>query len=149
MRSVARIQNSKGEHRLEVTMGAHTAAISIAPKASGFGSSVSGGEMLMAALATCYCNDVYREAQRLGIEVLSVEVECSAEFPAEGAPASDVSYSSQIRAKASEARIRELAERTDQMAEIHNSLRTTIPVRLERVEPIEAPGNADLGEERE
>src|SRR5512143_3511321 len=105
MQAVARIRNSKGEHHLEVSMGKHAAPIEIAPKPSGLGSSVSGGEMLMAALATCYCNDVYREASKMGIEVSSVEVECRAEFPAEGAAAADVSYSARIQAKASEAQI--------------------------------------------
>ena len=94
---------------------------------------VRGGELLLAALATCYCNDLYREAGKTGIEVLSVEVECGAEFPAEGAPASDVRYAARIHAKASEAQIRELADRADAAAEIQNTVRAAIPVRLETV----------------
>ena len=136
MQAVARIRNSKGEHHLDVSMGQHAAAIEIAPKPGGLGSSVSGGEMLMAALATCYCNDVYREAKKMGVAVTSVEVECHAEFPSEGAAAAGVSYSARIQAEASEAQIRELAARTDRMAEIHNSLRESIAVRLEKVEAV-------------
>ncbi len=136
MQAVARIRNWQGEHHLDVSMGRHAAAIDIAPKPIGLGSSVSGGEMLAAALATCYCNDVYREAGKMGIEVLSVEVECKAEFPAEGAAAASVSYSARIRAKASEAQIRELAARTDGVAEIHNSLREPVKVRLEKIEAV-------------
>jgi hypothetical protein len=33
----------------------------------GGGSSANGGELLCLALATCYCNDVYREAKKRGI----------------------------------------------------------------------------------
>jgi uncharacterized OsmC-like protein len=94
--------------------------------------------MLMAALATCYCNDVYREAARLGIEVTRVEVECSAEFPAEGAPASDVRYSTRITAKAAAEQIRALAEAADRMAEVQNTVRGATTVRLERVETVSA-----------
>lgn len=133
MRMTARIRNSKGEIQLEVSSGPRQTAIPIAPKAAGLGSSVSGGEMLLAALATCYCNDLYREAGKMGIEVSSVEVECSAEFPAEGQPASEVTYSTRIRAKASDATIRELAAQTDRMAEIHNTIRAAIPVKLGEV----------------
>ncbi len=134
MRMTARVQNSKGQHHLEVSTGREPTAIAVAPKSSGFGSSVSGGEMLLAALATCYCNDLYREAGKMGIEVSGVQVECSAEFPKEGEPASEVTYSTRIRARASEAQIRELAARTDRMAEIHNTVRTAIPVSLGTVE---------------
>ena len=34
-------------------------------KSPGRGSAVNGGEFLVLALATCYCNDLYREAERL------------------------------------------------------------------------------------
>jgi uncharacterized OsmC-like protein len=32
----------------------------------------------MLARATCFCNDVYREAAKMGIDVSQVDVECSA-----------------------------------------------------------------------
>ncbi len=141
MQMTARLRNARGRHQLEVMAGTPSTQIQIAPKASGFGSSVSGGEMLLAALATCYCNDVYREAGKMGIEVFAVEVDCQAEFPAEGEPARAVTYSTRIRAKASEAQIQDLAARTDRMAEIHNTLRAAIPVRLGTVEAqSEQPG---------
>lgn len=133
MRMSAHIQNSQGRHHLEVSAGAGPVAIPVAPKASGLGSSVSGGELLLAALATCYCNDLYREAGKMGIELAGVEVECSAEFPAEGAPAREVTYSTRIRCKASSEQIRELAARADRMAEIHNTVRAEIPVTLGNV----------------
>ena len=134
MRSVARIHNSKGQHTADVSAGKHAASISIASKPSGLGSSVSGGELLMLALATCYCNDIYREAGKMSIEVTSVDVECSADFPAEGAAATGIQYSAKITAKASENEVRELARRTDRLAEVQNTVRAAIPVELSEVE---------------
>jgi organic hydroperoxide reductase OsmC/OhrA len=134
MRSTAHVQNSHGENRVEVSTGEHSLSLSIPSKPSGFGSRVGGGEMLMLALATCYCNDVYREARNMGIDISRVEVECGAEFPAEGAPASEITYTTKIVGHASADQVRELAARADQLAEIHNTVRTAIPVRLSRVD---------------
>ena len=50
------------------TSGA-TQVLAIRPKADGRGSAVNGGELLMLALATCFCNDLYREAERLRIPI--------------------------------------------------------------------------------
>ncbi len=127
------VSNAGEDHLAEVAMGERRTTIQIAAKASGRGSSVSGGELLMLALATCYCNDLYREAAKMGIEVRQVDVECTAEFAAEGASARDVSYSAKISAKASEEQIRELARRTDTLAEIQNTVRQAIPVTLRNV----------------
>ena len=132
----ARVHSSEGRHITDVSAGERRSSIGIAPKASGFGSSVSGGELLMLALATCYCNDVYREAARMSVEVTSVEVECGGEFSAEGASASNVVYTARIAARASEDQIRELAARADTLAEIQNTVRAAIPVSLGRIEVI-------------
>ena len=75
-------------------------SIEIPPKQTGRGSSVNGGELLMAALATCYCNDIYREAAKKKIDIESVEVE------AEGEAARAVSYRARVKARASEDDIR-------------------------------------------
>ncbi len=50
----------------------------------------------MLALATCYCNDIYREAARLGIEVTAVEVEASAQFDGVGLAATNIQYRARI-----------------------------------------------------
>ena len=136
MRFAARVRNSNGEHHADVSVGEKSTSISIAPRPSDFGSSVSGGELLLLALATCYCNDVYREAAKMNIEVTAVEVECSAEFPAEGAPGKDIRYSARITARAPEGEIQKLANVTDGLAEIQNTVRVAIPVRLTHVEAI-------------
>ena len=68
----AAVQASYGIHELEI------------PPAAGGGSSVNGGQLLCLAAATCYCNDLYREAKQRGIEVLRVNVDVEAEFGGPG-----------------------------------------------------------------
>jgi hypothetical protein len=41
-------------------------SLTVPPKSDGAGSNVNDDEFLMLALATCYCNDLYRDAARLG-----------------------------------------------------------------------------------
>ena len=134
MRSSARIHNSQGQHHIKLSTGDRTSKVEIPPKPTGFGSSASGGELLMLALATCYCNDVYREAAKQGIDVSHVDVECSADFPAEGQPAKDITYIAKITANASEQQIRDLAAQADRLAEIQNTVRSAIPVTIAQVE---------------
>jgi organic hydroperoxide reductase OsmC/OhrA len=134
MRSTARIHNAAGEHHVKISTGDRAMTLDIDPKPSGLGSNVSGGELLMLALATCFCNDVYREAAKMGIDVTHVDVECGGDFPAEGEPARDITYSARITAAGPEARVRELAAHVDRIAEIHNSLRASIPVSLAHIE---------------
>lgn len=97
-------------------------------KPSGIGSAVNGGEFLMLALATCYCNDLYREAERLGISLESVEVEASAVFPGVGLAATDIQYNARVVSSAPAAVIGELLRLTDAVAEVHNTIRAGAPV---------------------
>src|SRR5918998_4071671 len=119
----ARVQNRYGEHHATMTTDGTTQSIVIPPKASGFGSSANGGELLFLALATCYCNDLYREAAKRDIVVEQVEVEVEGQFGAAGEPAMGVTYRAKVTAHASEAEIRELMQVTDTLAEIQNTLR--------------------------
>lgn len=135
----ARVESERGLHTAMLATQGVRHALSIPPRRSGFGSSANGGELLCLAVATCYCNDIYREAERLGIEVLRVEVDASAEFGEPGAPASRLSYRASVTARAPEARIRELILHTDRVAEIHNMLRKGIPVELETFVVRQAP----------
>ncbi len=105
-------------------------ALTIAPRAGGFGSSANGGELLFLALATCYCNDLYREAAKRGIEIERVRVEVSGEFGAEAEPARNISYTASVEAKASEAEVLELMRFTDTVAEIQNTVRSGPGVTL-------------------
>ena len=132
----AQVRNSAGEHRATVATNGDTRILAIPPRASGFGSSANGGELLFLALATCYCNDVYREAAKQGITVERVEVDVEGQFGSEGEPASHMTYRVRVAAQAPEATIRDLMRRTDELAEIQNTLREPTPVILDHVEAI-------------
>lgn len=136
MKTIARVQNSEGQHEVILGTGDAARQLSIPPKASGFGSSVSGGELLFLALATCYCNDLYREAAKQGILIEEIEVEVSGDFPAEGQPAQNVTYRARVKAQATEVEIRDLMRDTDRVSEIQNTLRVVTPVTLSGIEAI-------------
>ena len=125
MKFSALVQNNPNDHQVTLKVGDKEQSILIAPKPTG-GSGVSGGELLFLALATCYCNDIYREAARRDIKV-----EVTGDFEAEGKPASNIIYRAKIKANASNDQIRELMMHTDTVAEIQNTVRAGIPVRLE------------------
>jgi organic hydroperoxide reductase OsmC/OhrA len=130
MKISARVESSKGKHEIQTSTDQYVHTITIPPKTQGLGSSVNGGELLLLALATCYCNDIYREAAKRGIRVDAVEVLVDGEFGAAGEPATNVRYHARITAGASEADIRALAIETDRVAEIQNTLRMATPVTL-------------------
>jgi uncharacterized OsmC-like protein len=129
-----RVDNSEGFHQVTLRTNDNSHSITIPPRATGFGSSVNGGELLFLALATCYCNDVYREAAKRGIKVERIEVEVDGEFGAEGEPAKHVTYRAKVTAEASDEEIRELMKFTDGVAEIQNTLRIHTPVTLVEME---------------
>ena len=113
MKISASLQNSFERHYVAVSTNDNKKEIKISPKDSGFGSSVNGGELLFLALATCFCNDLYREAAKRNITVKQVQVTVSGNFGAEGEPASGITYSAQVLADASEKEIADLVRDTD------------------------------------
>lgn len=133
------VDNSHNSHDVQLTTNGNTHAISVAPKASGYGSSANGGEMLFAALASCYCNDIYREAAKRGITVRRVQVEVSGTFDdAPGSVAEGITYSATVEAEAPEVDIEALMRHTDTVAEIQNTLRlgTTVTLASIRAVPV-------------
>jgi organic hydroperoxide reductase OsmC/OhrA len=121
------VRSSGLEHEAAVRTDATAQSLAIPRKASG-GSAVNGGEFLMLALATCFCNDLYREAERLGIPLDGVEVEASARFPGIGLAATDIRYRATIDSTAPGAAVDELLRRTDAVSEVHNTIRAGAPV---------------------
>ena len=136
MKVSAKVQNSAGQHHVTLNTNDNVHNLDIPPKSTGFGSSANGGELLFLALATCYCNDIYREATKRGIKVEKVEVEVEGEFGAQGEPAKNVSYRAKVTAQANEKEIQELMTQTDRVAEIQNTLRQETPVILSGIEVV-------------
>lgn len=132
MHITAIVTNTAAGHTVIVRTGDAAQALSVPPKSVGKGSAINGGEFLMLALATCYCNDLYREAARLAIPIEGVEVEASAEFPGIGLAATNITYRATVYSPASGAAVAQLLRETDAVAEIHNTVRAGVPVELVR-----------------
>ncbi len=130
MEITAVVRSSPGTHEVVVRTGTSSQSLRIPPKAAGKGSAVNGGEFLMVALATCYCNDLYREAERLGVALESVEVEAIAQFPGIGLAATDICYRATVSSPAPASAVAELLRETDAVAEVHNTVRAGVPVQL-------------------
>jgi organic hydroperoxide reductase OsmC/OhrA len=126
----ATVASSPGSLRVAVRTGNAEHQLSVAPKSTGGGSATNGGEFLVLALATCYCNDLYREAVRLGLQLEEVQVQAFAEFAGVGLAASNVRYSAIVKSPASPEAIAQLLRETDAVAEVHNTLRKGVPVQL-------------------
>jgi organic hydroperoxide reductase OsmC/OhrA len=127
----ALVKNAHGSHDVAVATEDSRKSLAVPCRDSGFGSAINGGELLMLALATCYCNDLYREAARLGIAVDSVEVSASADFEGVGLAARNITYKARVVSSASDTDVARLLHETDAVAEIHNTVRSGVPVKLE------------------
>ena len=130
----ASIESRRDTHAITLATDGCEHSLSIPPKPEGLGSSVNGGELLFLALATCYCNDLYREARKRSMEIHSVRVEVTGEFGAEGEGAKNVSYRAKVEGSASQEDLLALMHHTDTVAEIQNTLRSSVPVRLVKCE---------------
>lgn len=126
----ATIKSSFNQHEIEVQTNGAAKQINIAVKSTGYGSSVNGGELLLLALATCFCNDIYREAVKRNISVDGVDVEVTGEFGAEGESGFNFQYKAKVTSSAPQQVIDELIAHTDQVAEIHNTLRRGLNIIL-------------------
>ena len=134
MKISARVENSHNHHHVTLATNDQPHTLDIPPKATGYGSSANGGELLFLALATCYGNDIYREAAARGIEVTAVEVEVSGDFGAPGEPARHITYRAKVTGRGNAAELEALARHTDSVAEIQNTLRAGAAVRLDAVQ---------------
>lgn len=138
MKITAQVQNGHGDNIVMLRTDDHAHGLRIPARKGGGGSSVSGGELLFLALATCYCNDIYREAAKLKIRIESVEVDVSGDFGGEGEPAQNISYRAKVTTQADEAQVRELVKHTDTVAEIQNTVRAGTPVVLCDIQVVRA-----------
>ena len=130
MKITARVDNTAQDHRVTVQTNDVMQEVPIPGKAMGLGSSVNGGELLCLALATCFCNDIYREAKKRNLLVTRVSVEATAEFAAEGQAGYAFQYRAKIEGEAPEEELAALIRHTDTVAEIQNTLRAGSTVTL-------------------
>lgn len=126
----ATIKNSAAENSITVATEGSLKTINIPGKAAG-GCSVNGGELLFLALATCCCNDLYREAAKRSMKIDAVEVCVSGHFGAEGEAGSNISYSVRLQSDHTKDEVQDLINYVDQIAEIHKTLRQGVAVTLQ------------------
>jgi uncharacterized OsmC-like protein len=106
--------------------------IAIAPGVDGYGSSLKGGELLLVSLATCYCNNIHREAIKRELPVAVVEVIFTGEFEVEGEPGANSQYKVNVWSGASQNEIETLINYTDTIAVVQNILRKGLSITLTR-----------------
>jgi len=104
--------------------------------AGGRGLGFNGGQLLYAAIAGCYSNDLYREAAMIGISLSRVAITVDGDFPKRGEPSTPISVNIEVEGDAPEARLRELVQLVDTIAEIPNSIRGATPVELRNVQVV-------------
>ncbi len=126
----ASILNTGQKNEVKVATNNLAKTLTIPQKPEGKGSSVNGGELLFLALATCFCNDLYREAAKRQMDITSVEVFVSGEFGGEGEPGFNIQYEARIESNATETEVKDLIEYVDKVAEVHNTLRVGTSVTL-------------------
>ena len=129
----ATINSRPFENRVSVSTEGNEKTIAIPANPNGRGSSINGGELLFLSLATCFCNDIYREAGRRKMEIENVEVSVTGEFEKEGEPAFNITYHAKVIApKSPDKEIDDLISHVDQVAEVHNTLRKGVGVKLRK-----------------
>ena len=130
MKISASIHSKFNQNKTFVQTNRSAKEMHIDPKPSGFGSSINGGELLLLSLATCFCNDIYREGAKRNINITSVEVEVTGDFGVEGEPGTDFKYKANITSDSSASDIKDLINYTDKVAEVHNTLRKGLNITL-------------------
>jgi uncharacterized OsmC-like protein len=94
--------------------------------------SFTGAHLLHLAAAGCVLNDVYREAERLGVVVHGVRVIASGDYDTETWQSTGITYSVQVDSPASIDDLEEVLEAVDASAEIPKSIRAGAPVTRTR-----------------
>ena len=130
MKITATVENSFTKNTVTVQTNDVAQELIIPSKLTGMGSSVNGGEFLCLALATCFCNDIYRESIKKNISITKVLVQASAEFATEGEPGYNITYKATLEGDASDEELAQLIRHTDKVSEIQNTLRAGVKVTL-------------------
>lgn len=131
MKISAQISNSFQSNKVTVSTDENRKILHIAPKTDGYGSSLNGGELLFLSLATCFCNDLYREANHRKWDISKVDVSVCGEFDNEGEPAKNITCKVAVEAPyLTEDEISSLIKKVDEMAEVHKTLRNGIEIKL-------------------
>ena len=110
--------------------GPFTLVVDRPADAGGAGVGFNGGQLLYLAVAGCVSNDLFREAESIGISLSHVRVPVRGDFSGDPAVSDEISYDVEIDGDASPEGLTALVRHVDEIAEIPNSLRRGTAVRL-------------------
>jgi organic hydroperoxide reductase OsmC/OhrA len=130
MQISATLKNTTTQNHIIVETNGNQKEVHIPVKENGQGSSINGGELLFLALATCFCNDLHREASRRDLTLQSISVRVTGDFGKEGESASNIKYEVDIKSPHAQDVITKLIKDVDNVAEVHNTLRKGVAVAL-------------------
>jgi putative redox protein len=116
--------------------GTHSLVVDRGPDDGGQGMGFNGGQLLLLSLGACYANDIFREADKRGLNVLGVRVVVECDWTGDPVRAQNVRYSTRVEAEASDDEIMELIRHVDEIAEVHNTLRAGTAIELVDAEAI-------------
>lgn len=123
----ATVKNRFENHEVVVETDGDIKVVQLSAKPTGYGSAVNGAEVLLLSVATCFCNDIYREAALRNIAVSEVKVVCTGEF---GEVGTNFQYKATVVSDAPPDAIDALIRYTDTVAEVHNTLRKGVSITL-------------------
>ena len=92
----------------------------------------TGAHLLHLAAAGCVLNDLYREAQTLGIELHGVRVRAHGSFDADSWSSTGITYDVRVVSDAAPGELEQLLELVDEIAEIPRALRSGTTVERRR-----------------
>jgi len=130
MHITAHVVHRQASNTVNLKSGEREHTLTIPTKPDGSGFLANGGELLLLALATCYCNDLYREARRRELTIDGVDVEVMGEYTGEGEPVGSICYRATAWTSSAKEKVFEVMTHTDTVAEIHNTLRKAAEIQL-------------------
>lgn len=129
-------RNVHGQVTAIGSAGTYTLVVDRPSDAGGQGLGFNGGQLLYAAVGGCISNDLFREAQKAGIDLTTVHVRVTGGFAGDPMVSQEVSYDVEIAGNASPEELNKLVALVDTIAEIPNSLRRGTAVKLGTVKTI-------------
>ncbi len=89
----------------------------------------TGAHLLHLAAAGCVLNDIYREAEALGLEIHGVCVSARGEYETASWRSTGIDYTVRVECDAPQGEVEALIQRVDTVAEIPRAIRAGAPVR--------------------
>jgi uncharacterized OsmC-like protein len=89
----------------------------------------TGAHLLHLAIAGCVLNDIYREAENLGIRIDGVRVRASGSFDSDTWASTGIVYGVEVDSPASADELARLLDRVDEVAEIPRAIRAGATVQ--------------------